>query len=89
MDDSKLWLMLQHGWEVMVGILSATVSYMFYKKKKKEEYLQSINSTLQSHSLDNSIFKVELRELKEDIQNLREDLRDIKDWLLGPKKGKK
>lgn len=88
---------LKHLWEIVTGIIAASVSYLFYKKKKKEEQLTNICDTLNRQTTDISIFKVELRELKEDIQELsielkelREDLKvdvkELKEWLFNNKK---
>lgn len=74
MDDSWLKQLLNHGWETVAGALSALTTYMFYEKRKQKELQQQMLE-------DNIAFKIEIREMKEDIK-------DIKDWLFTNKKKK-
>ncbi len=67
MDENKVFQLLSHFWELIAGALSAAVSYMFYRRRKDRETQEEILK-------DNLTFKIEIREMKEDIK-------DIKDWL--------
>lgn len=81
MDENGLYKLLSHGWEVVAGVTSAALSYVLYSKRKKEEQLSRIEENVKENTLDNSVFKVEIREIKEDI-------REIKDWIFNNKKRK-
>jgi hypothetical protein len=73
-DDNKLYTLLSHSWEAIVSVLSATMAYLFYRKRKHDDQLDKLIE-------DNIVFQVEIREIKEDIK-------EIKEWLFLKKRNK-
>lgn len=81
--------MVEHGlWEaiktlgnwIMVPV-SALLSYILYKTKKKEQELQDIKGNINKLEVSHEISVIEVREMKSDIKDIKHSIERISDKL--------
>lgn len=72
--NDSLWNGAKHLWEIIVGCISAIVSYILYKFKKNGEQIIADRSMLHEHD---TILQI----VDERLKNLEADIVEIKDYL--------
>lgn len=74
---------LKHFWELAITVISASLSFMFYKHQQNQKKSESLTKAVHQHETKLEVFDEQLNSITEDISEIKADVKTLIYKLLG------